>query len=327
MKNTSVNKNKIFNLRGLIIGLALAVTFLQPNTIFGQAPVNLLSTSRFAVLAASEITDVPSSAITGDVGLSPAARSYITGLTQPEVTGSIYAASDGGAVAVMLTKAQGDLTTAYNDAAGRTPVPSGPFLNPGSGNLGGLTLNNGGLYKFTGAALISGSDLTLNGSASDVWIFQIASTLTVDNGIHVVLAGGAQPSNIFWQVGTSAALGTTTIFEGTIMAHDSITFATGATLNGRALAATAAVTLESTTITIPTLLPAPPIIASISRAANGKVTLVINDTPNFALTLQTSTNLIDWTTLATPTPTVSPYTFTESVASAGDVRFYRAFYR
>jgi hypothetical protein len=226
----------------------------------------------------------------------------------------------------MLTKAQGDLTTAYNDAAGRTPVPTGPFLNPGSGNLGGLTLSDGGLYKFTGAALISGSDLTLTGSATNVWIFQIASALTVDNGIHVILAGGAQASNIFWQVGTSAAFGTTTIFKGTIMAHDSITFATGATLNGRALAQTAAVTLESTTITIPTLLPAPPIFGRISRAANGTVTLVINNTPNFALTIQTSTNLEKWTTLAIRTPTVSPYTITYSPASSPTRLFYRAFY-
>jgi hypothetical protein len=324
MKNTSVNKKMALNLQGWILGLAVAVMFAHPDTAAGQAPVNLLSTSRFAVLAASEITDVPASAITGDVGLSPAARSYIAGLTSPEVVGSIYAASDGGAVAVMLTQAQGDLTTAYNDAAGRTPVPTGPFLNPGSGNLGGLTLSPG-LYKFTSGASLSGSDVTLTGSATNVWIFQIASTLTVGNGMQVILAGGAQASNIFWQVSASAALGTTTIFEGTIMAHDAITFATGATLNGRALAQTA-VTLESTTITVPNLRPSAPIFGPTSRAANGTVTLVINNTPNFALTLQTSTNLMDWTTLATPTPAVSPYTYIDSTASAQAVRFYRAYY-
>ena len=140
----------------------------------GQAPLDLGSSGRFAVLAASEITSVPTSALHGDVGLSPSARSKIAGLTPVEVVGTIFAADDGGADAVMLTGAQGDLTTAYNDAAGRTPVPDGPFLNPGSGNLGGLTLVSG-LYKFTGAALISGSDLTLTGSASDVWIFRSAA--------------------------------------------------------------------------------------------------------------------------------------------------------
>ena len=325
MQNTSVNKNKIFNIRGFIIGLAVAVMAPQPDASAQQAPINLLSTTRFAILAATQITDVPTSVITGDVGLSPAARSFISGLTAPEVTGSIYAASDGGAVAIMLTQAQGDLTTAYNDAAGRTPVPTGPFLNPGSGNLSGLNLAPG-LYKFTSGALLSGSDVTLTGNATNVWIFQIASTLNVDNGMQVILAGGAQASNIFWQVGTSAALGTTTIFEGTIMAHDSITLATGATLNGRALAETAEVTLESTTISNPNLLPEPPIFGLTSRAADGTVTLSITNTPNLALTLQTSTDLANWTTLATPTPTVSPYTYIDSTASGAPTRFYRAFY-
>jgi hypothetical protein len=325
MKNSSVNINNTFNIWESVIGLAVAVMLPGSALAAGPAPLDLLSTSRFAILAGTEITDVPTSAITGDVGLSPAARSYISGLTSPEVVGSIFAASDGGATATMLTQAQGDLTTAYNDAAGRTPVPTGPFLNPGSGNMGGLNLAPG-LYKFTSGALISGSDLTLTGTTSDVWIFQIASTLNVDNGIQVILAGGAQASNIFWQVSTSAALGTTTIFEGTIMAMDSITFATGATLDGRALAK-AAVTLESTTITDPNLQPSPPIFGPITFVANGDVSLLINETPNFELTLQTSTNLIDWTTLVTPTPTSSPYSYTDTESTPGNARYYRAFYQ
>jgi hypothetical protein len=324
MKST-FTQNKPFHAPAWTIGLALAFMFPHRDVSAQQGPINLLSTSRFAILAATEVTDVPTSDITGDVGLSPAARSYISGLMSPEVVGSIYAASDGGATAVMLTKAQGDLTIAYNNAAGRTPVPTGPFLNPGSGNLAGLNLAPG-LYKFTSGALLSGSDLTLTGTASDVWIFQIASTLDVDNGEHVVLAGGAQASNIFWQVGTSAAFGTTTIFAGTIMAHDAITFATGATLAGRALAQTAAVTLQSTTITIPNELPAPPIFGPTSRAADGTVTLSINNTPHFALTVQTSTDLINWTTLATPTPTVSPYTLIDATAAGFATLYYRAFY-
>jgi hypothetical protein len=250
MKSTFVNTNSPCHAWGSIIGLVVAGIFLQQEATAGQAPVDLGSAARFAVLAASEITGVPTSDIRGDVGLSPAARSKIVGLTPAEVVGTIYAADDGGAVAVMLTGAQGDLTTAFNDAAGRTPIPVGPFLNPGSGNLGGLTLVPG-LYKFTGEALISGSDVTLAGSASDVWIFQIASALTVADGIHVVLAGGAQAANIFWQVGTSATLGTTVIFKGTILADQSIALHTLATLDGRALARIAAVTLDSNTITVP----------------------------------------------------------------------------
>ena len=141
---------------------------------------------------------------------------------------------------------------AYNDAAGRTPVPTGPFLNPGGANLGGLNLVPG-LYKFTGGALISGSDLTLTGGASDVWIFQVGSSLTVADGIHVVLIGGAQAANIYWQVGTSATLGTSVIFKGSILADQSIALHTLATLEGRALARIAAVTLDSATITVPNL--------------------------------------------------------------------------
>ncbi len=104
----------------------------------------------------------------------------------------------------LLLAAKNDLTTAYNNAAGRSPGPSGPFLNPGAGNLGGLDLIPG-LYKFDGTALITGSDLTLSGGPGDVWIFQIAADLQVGTGISVRLVGGAQPRNIFWQVGTSGA--------------------------------------------------------------------------------------------------------------------------
>jgi hypothetical protein len=250
------------------MGLFLAIAGIFPLqfAMADQLPVNLGSTSRFAVLGASEITSIPTSVINGDVGLSPSARSKIAGLTPAEVVGTIFAADDGGAVAVMLTQAQGDLTIAYNDAAGRTPVPTGPFLNPGSGNLGGLTLVPG-LYKFTGAALISGSDLTLTGGANDVWIFQIGSTLDVANGIHVVLAGGAQAANIYWQVGTSATLGTTVIFKGNILADQSIALKTLATLDGRALARIAAVTLDSNAITVPE-----PITTSITLVSADAVT-------------------------------------------------------
>ncbi len=265
----------------LVLLASVVATFAQP-----QDPVNLRSTAQFAVLAGSLISNIPGSAITGDIGLSPAGGSMITGFGPNEVTGSIFtvdATGPAGSItaASELTTAQGDLTLAYNDAAGRTPIPSGPFLNPGSGNMGGMTLE-AGLYKFTSDASIDGSDLTLTGTATDVWIFQIASELVVGNGIKIILAGGALPANIFWQVGTSATLGTTSVFKGTIMADQSISMNTGATLDGRALASIAAVTLASSTITRPGLTST---IVNQKRAATDFSFLVSQDNLNGAATL------------------------------------------
>ncbi len=160
------------------------------------------------------------------------------------VVGTIHA---GDAVAA---QAELDLTTAYNDAAGRTLCPITV-----AGNLGGLTLTPG-LYKSTSSLAISSGDLTLDaqGDASAAFIFQMASTLTTTAGRQVILAGGAQVANIFWQVGTSATLGMTSNFSGTIMADQSISLNTGATLAGRALARNGAVTLDTNNVT--TLAPA-----------------------------------------------------------------------
>lgn len=240
-----------------LLGAMVTLAWIAPAAAVlpSQAPINLGSTAKFAVLAGSLVSNIPSSAITGDIGLSPAAGSKITGFGSTEVTGTIFTADATGpagsvTAASELTTAKGDLTIAYNDAAGRTPIPAGAYLNPGAGNLGGMTLT-AGLYKFTGGLSITGSDLTLTGNATDVWIFQIASNLTVGNGIKVILAGDAKAANIFWQVGTSATLGTTSAFKGTIMADQSISLNTGASLDGRALASIAAVTLASNTITRP----------------------------------------------------------------------------
>jgi hypothetical protein len=246
----------------VIFCLLLSLTIWSFTTpAMAQAPVNIGSTANFAVLAGYAVTNVPTSAITGDVGVSPAAESFITGFSQtdatgyatsPQVIGLIYGANMADPTPAKLTLAKGDLTIAMGDAAGRTPVPVGPFLDPGSGNLAGLNLVPG-LYKFTGAAIAT-TNFALTGSASDVWIFQIASALTVSNGVHVTLAGGARASNIFWQVGTSAIFGTTSVFQGTVMAAADITLQTGATLNGRALAFIGTVALDSNIIRVPSAL-------------------------------------------------------------------------
>jgi len=203
------------------------------------ASVALGGAGAFAVLAGSTVTSTGATALTGDMGVSPGAA--LIGFPPGTLTGTKHAANP--------TSAQGmvDLTTAYNDAAGRTQSPVSV-----AGNIGGRTLAPG-LYKSTSSLSISSGDLTLDakGNADAVFIFQIASTLTTTSGRKVILSGGAKSSNVFWQVGSSATLGTTSVFKGTIMANQSITLNTGANLNGRALARIGAVTLAGNAVVMP----------------------------------------------------------------------------
>jgi hypothetical protein len=332
MKNKSETKNKTLNARGWIIGLALAVMIPHPDATAAQQPVNLGAAGNYVILSKSGISTGPASAITGNLGVSPIGATAITGFalildssgqfsTSSQVTGKVYASDYADPTPANLTAAVSDMQTAYTDAAGRT-LPD--YTELGSGNIGGKTLAPG-LYKWSTDVTIP-TDVTLAGGANDVWIFQIAGNVSIAGATSVLLSGGAQARNVFWQVagGVGVALGTTSKFEGTILAEAAITMQTDASINGRLLAQTA-VTLESNTVTVVPVM-ALPSFASIQRAANGAVTLVISNTPNLALTLQTSTNLINWTTLATPTPTVSPYTYIDSTSPAATSRFYWAFY-
>jgi hypothetical protein len=230
-----------------------------PIQATSQAMVNLNSARNYVILAGSEISNIPTSSITGNIGISPAAAAFITGFsmvytagdaqsTSAQVTGNLYASDYAAPTPATLTAAQGDLTTAYNNAAGRTSTDIVLI----SGNIGGLTLTPG-LYKSSGSLEISSGDLTLDakGNVDAVFIIQIASTLNTTSGRKVILAGGAKASNIFWQVGTSATLGTTSVFKGTIMADQSISMGTGASIDGRLLARIAAVTLEGNTLVKP----------------------------------------------------------------------------
>ncbi|MDB6135198.1 MAG: hypothetical protein JWM59_3441 [Verrucomicrobiales bacterium] len=314
------------------LGLLLAVSQLAPcgRLSAGELqPIDLRSAARFTILAGAAITTTGGGAIQGDVGASPIAGSAIH-LTQAQVDGAIYSVDASGPAGAridpaLLLAAKGDLTTAYNDAAGRTPIPSGPFLNPGAGNIGGMSLIPG-LYKFPATAIITGADLTLTGAADDVWIFQIASDLQVGSGVKIILKGGAQARNIFWQVGTSAVIETFAVFKGSILADQSIVMKTSSTMEGRALAFTAGVTYNGTGGSLP--VPESPVFTDISRTPAGAVTLVLKTSPYFLLTLQTSTRMApgQWSTVVKATPQVNSWTYTHPATNAtGPERFYRAF--
>ena len=218
-----------------------------------QTPVNLGLADGFAILSYAGITNTGPTSITGNLGASPITGAALTGFETAALVGTFYtvdAAGPAGSVIFpsMLTQAMLDLTAAYNDAAGRTSTDMVIL----AGNLGGQTILPG-LYKSISSLEISSGDLTLDaqGDANAVWIFQIASSFNMTSGRQVFLIGGAKASNIFWQVGSSATFGTTAVMKGTIMAYASSTFATGASLEGRALARTASVTLDANTIVKP----------------------------------------------------------------------------
>jgi hypothetical protein len=222
----------------------------------GPAPVSLGAAGNFVMLAKTAISTVPNSAITGDVGVSPAATTFLTGFsltlvgttsaTSTQVTGTLYGADMTTPSNSNLTTAVSAMETAYTDAATR-PAPA-DFLNLGSGEIGGRTLVPG-LYNWTTGVTIS-SDVTVSGGPNDVWIFQIPGNLTMASARNVILGGGAQAKNIFWQVAGFAEIGTTAHFEGILLSKTEIRMLTGASMNGRALAQTQ-ITLDKATVTQP----------------------------------------------------------------------------
>ena len=221
----------------------------------GPAVVLLGTSGNYAILAKTAVSTVPASAITGDIGLSPAATSFLTGFsltmvgttsaTSPQVTGSLYGADMSPPTSTNLTTAVLDMQNAYTDAAGR-PTPD--FLNLGAGNIGGQTLV-GGLYSWGTSVTIPG-DVAISGGADDVWIFQISGDLSISANKRITLAGGAQAKNIFWQVAGEVIIAAGAHFEGNILSQTAITMQTGASLSGRALAQTM-VALDSATVVKP----------------------------------------------------------------------------
>jgi hypothetical protein len=217
--------------------------------------VNLRTAGDYAILAKSGISTVPTSAITGNLGVSPNAAASITGFSltadstnvfsiSPQVTGKIFAADYTAPTPSNLTAAIGDMELAFTDAAGRAPN----VTELGAGNIGGMTLASG-VYNW-GTGLLIPTDVTLAGNATDVWIFQVAQDLTMSSATHIFLTGGAMAKNVFWQVAGLVDLGTTAHFEGVILTQTSVALRTGASIKGRLLAQTA-VTIDSSAVVEP----------------------------------------------------------------------------
>lgn len=207
--------------------------------------VDLGTAGNYVVLAKSAINNNPTSDFTGDLGLSPMAESFITGFSQTaetghstsaQVTGRIYAADMADPTPSNLTTAVENMETAYTNAAGR----SGPdFMELYTGEIGGKVLTPG-LYKWNSTVLIA-DDVTFSGTENDVWILQVSDNVTMSSDTNIILSGGAQAKNIFWQVAGEVTIGTDSHFEGIILSMTGITLNTGASLNGRILAQTAAI--------------------------------------------------------------------------------------
>ena len=215
------------------------VLLLSASVAHAQVPLG--TAEAFGVLGASTVTNTGPTVITGSVGVSPG--SAITGFPPGVATAALHTAD-----AVAL-QAQNDATLAYNFLAAQT------CGTPLTGDLGGRTLTPG-VYCFAAAAQLTGT-VTLDGlgNPASTFIIQVGSALTTASASNVVLINGAQACNVWWQMGSSATLGTATAFSGTLVALASDTLTTGATLVGRALARTGAVTLDTNTVTIPTCAP------------------------------------------------------------------------
>jgi hypothetical protein len=228
-----------------------------------QESVPLGSSATFAILASAEITNIPTSAITGDVGLTPDTGANISGFsvpaTCPEVTGNVYAVDASGPACAqinptLLLGAKADAEVAFIDA--RAAVRGTPTSV--SGNLNGLTLYPGLYESLTSLEISAGGHLYLDaqGDGNAVFIIRSETSITTEDTSEVVLAGGAKAANVYWTAGSSVTLGTSSIMKGTLIAGTSISLLTGANLEGRALnqgASAEAVTLDSSTITVPSL--------------------------------------------------------------------------
>jgi len=286
---------------GGFIAFAVLFASVYPGSRSAGSPLtaatapSLGSAQGFAVLGGSTVTNTGATTVTGDLGVSPGTA--VTGFPPGTVNGTTHA---GDAVAL---QAQSDVTTAYNNLAGQTLD-----VDLTGTDLGGLTLTPG-VYRFSSSAQLTGL-LTLNaqGNADAVWVFQIGSTLTTATNSSVLVINSGQNCNVFWQVGSSATLGTTTTFVGNILALTSITLNTGASVSGRALARNGAVTMDTNTVS-----------ASVCAAATPTPTVTLlpaTATPTATPLPATATAIAATATAIALTPTATPLPATATPAPA-----------
>lgn len=284
--------------------LAVALVW-QQSPAFAATPVGLGTATSYSVLAGSAVTNTGPSTLQGDLGVSPGTA--ITGFPPGITAGAIHAAD---AVAV---QAQSDLTTAYNAAAGQ------PLTTSVAGDLVGMTLTEG-VYRSTSSLALSGQ-LTLDGQGNpnSVFVFQVASTLITASASSVILTNGAQACNVFWQVGSSATLGTASSFKGSILALTSITAETNAVVEGRVLARNGQVSLDTNVITNPACTPAattPPISGTPTATATPTETASPTATAT-ATSTPTATENASGSATATPTATTNESPTATAAGGAG----------
>ncbi|MCE5297277.1 MAG: Ig-like domain-containing protein [Euryarchaeota archaeon] len=258
--------------------LASDYTWNFTTSTSSASAVVLGTAGDFVILAKTGISTTGTTGIVGDIGISPASFTYITGFglimdssnefsTSSIIDGKVYASDYAPPTPTKMTTTISDMETAYNVAAGAAPG----YTELGAGTLSGLTLT-AGVYKWSSGVTITTS-ITLTGSADDVWIFIIAGNLEVSSSVQIILAGAALPSNIFWIVAGQTTIGTTAVVQGTILDQTGIVIETGATVIGRALAQTA-VTLDASSVLMPTDIVAPTVISTIP--ANSDTDVAVN---------------------------------------------------
>ena len=243
-------------------GSAASITMGPTGSVCsGASCVNLGTAGNYAVLAKAGVATVPTSVVTGNVAVSPASRTFLTGwslISEPTDTvftsaqvvapGKLYAADNvGGTTSNDLTVAVTNMGTAYTAAAGKTAT-SAATTNVGAGTLTSLTLTPG-VYEW-GSNVTIPTDLTFSGTATDVWVLKVAGTLTMAAAKNVIMSGGALPKNVFWQVSGAVNIGANTQFKGVVLGQTSITMGNLSSINGRLLAQSA-VNQDATTVTVP----------------------------------------------------------------------------